>query len=176
MTRRALIAVVVVLRFMLPVCVLKFPFQAGWANLVLDSVDGDILVPSGLSERTYQRVDKSADYVTYVSMVAAGRRWPIRNELIALFGLRSIGQLLYFTTGDRRMLFWFPNFLEPLFLAYATIRSIKGTDAPRFFARHARLIWVLVIAYKLQDEWITHIRKLDRTDLAGRLVVRRPGT
>ena len=31
------------------------------------------------------------------------------------------------------------------------------------------MIWVLVIAYKMQDEYLTHVGNVDRTELIGRL-------
>ena len=164
-----LIAVVVALKYLLPALLVPFPFFAGVANFVLDSVDGDILIPLGLSDPVYQQIDKSADYVTYVCMVVAAWRWPLRRVVIALFAFRSVGQALFFITGDEIVFFLFPNFLEPLFLAYAGILLFKRAEAPAFFARHAVVIWVLVIVYKLQDEYVTHVGNVDRTELIGRL-------
>lgn len=46
------IIIVVALKFLLPVLYLRAPFLAGWANFLLDSIDGDILVPAGLAEPT----------------------------------------------------------------------------------------------------------------------------
>jgi hypothetical protein len=143
----------------------SIPFGAGWANFALDSVDGDLLVPLGLSDHAYQPIDKAADWVSYVFMVVAARRWPIRKAAIALFGLRSVGQALFFATGDERVFFIFPNLLEPLFLGYATIRFFKDDAAPAFYARHRVAIWTVVVLYKLQDEWVTHIGNVDRTEL-----------
>ena len=31
------------------------------------------------------------------------------------------------------------------------------------------MIWVFVVAYKLQDEFITHVANVDRSELIGRL-------
>ena len=148
---------------------MPLPFFAGVANFLLDSVDGDILIPLGLSDPVYQQIDKSADYVTYVCMVIAAWRWPLRRVIIALFAFRTIGQALFFITGDEIVFFLFPNFLEPLFLVYAAILLYKRADAPAFFARHAIVIWLLVIVYKLQDEYVTHVGNIDRTELIGRL-------
>ncbi|MDE2701918.1 MAG: hypothetical protein F4X41_05120 [Chloroflexi bacterium] len=164
-----LIAAVVGLKYLLPLLLIPFPFFAGWGNFVLDSVDGDLLIPLGLSDPVYQLIDKSADYVTYVGMVVAAWRWPVRRAVIAFFVLRTVGQALFFITGNEIVFFLFPNFLEPLFLVYATILLFKRGDAPAFFARHAVLIWVLVIAYKLQDEFITHVANVDRSELISRL-------
>ena len=89
--------------------------------------------------------------------------------MLALFALRTVGQALFFITGDEIVFFLFPNFLEPLFLSYATVLMLRGADAPAFFARHAIVIWVLIVAYKIQDEYLTHVANVDRSELIGRL-------
>ena len=168
----ALIVVVVALKYLLPLLLIPFPFFAGWGNFLLDSADGELLIALGLSDPLYQQIDKSADYVTYVCMVIAAWRWPQRRIIVALFAFRTIGQALFFITGDEIVFFLFPNFLEPLFLVYATILFLKGADAPALFARHAIVIWTLVIAYKVQDEYVTHVGNVDRSELVGGLIGR----
>jgi hypothetical protein len=37
------------------------------------------------------------------------------------------------------------------------------------YVRHRTAIWVFVVAYKLQDEWVTHVGNIDRTDLVTSL-------
>jgi hypothetical protein len=165
-----LIAVVVGLKFAVPVLLIWFPFQAGWANFVLDAIDGDLLLPLGLADATYQRIDKSADWITYVFMVIAARKWPIRRWVIGFFLLRTIGQGLFFLTGDERVFFLFPNFLEPLFLIYATILFFKKEESHDFYVRHRLAIWIFIVVYKLQDEWMLHVGNVDRTDLLKRLL------
>jgi len=162
--------VIIALKYLLPILLIPFPFAAGWANFVLDSVDGDILIPAGVQDRTYQLIDKSADWVTYVFMVIAGRRWPIRRWLAGLFVLRSIGQALFFVTADERVFFLFPNFLEPLFLIYATVLFFKEDEGHDFYVRHRLAIWIFIVLYKLQDEWMLHVGNIDRTDLLRRLL------
>jgi hypothetical protein len=152
-------------KYILPILFIPFPFFAGWANFILDSVDGDILIPAGLSDPVYQRIDKSADWFSYVCAVVAAWKWPIRKIVIALFVFRSIGQGLFFLTENEIMFFLFPNFLEPLFLAYATILLFKRAEAPTFYRRHAIVVWVIVVLYKMQDEYITHVGNVDRTEL-----------
>jgi hypothetical protein len=164
-----LLVLVVALKFLLPILLIPFPFAAGWANFVLDSVDGDILIPLGLPEPTYQLIDKAADWVTYVFMVAAAWRWPIRRWIIGLFIFRSVGQALFFLTGDELVFFLFPNFLEPLFLAYATILVFRRAEAYAFYLRHRVAVWAIVILYKMQDEYFTHVANVDRTELISRL-------
>lgn len=169
----ALIAVVIGMKFLLPVLYLRWPFAAGWGNLVLDSIDGDILVPAGLPEPTYQIVDKVADYWAYVFMLLWGWNQPIRREVALTFSLRTVGQMLFFATRNELALFYFPNLLEPLFLVYATMIRLAGSErAHDIYRRHIVLIWAGIMLYKLQDEWITHVANVDRTTLLKQLLDR----
>lgn len=169
------IGVVIFLKFAIPAAIPFNPFIAGWANFILDSVDGDILMPLGLAYDNYQPIDKIADWATYIGMVVAAwhLRWGIKKWVYGLFVFRSIGQALFLVTADERFLFFFPNFLEPLFLVYATIWFFQKTNEPKtyaFYLKHKFAVWLFVIAYKMQDEYITHIANIDRTDLVKNLV------
>jgi hypothetical protein len=163
---------IILLKYIIPLLIIFNPFVGGWLNFVLDSIDGDLLVPLGLSAYSYQLVDKSADWITYIGMLLAAFKynWLIKRWIGLFFILRTIGQLLFFLTNDERIFFLFPNFLEPLFLVYATITIIKGKKTEKFFIKHKTIIWILVIIYKIQDEWITHIANIDRTDLILRML------
>jgi len=172
----AAIALIIAAKFGLPILIVWFPFAAGWANFVLDGVDGDLLVPLGLPNETYQPVDKITDWVTYVCMVVAAYRrdWPIRRLVLGLFLFRSVGQASFLLSGNELFLAAFPNFLEPLFLVTATIiaweravrhRADPNASAFAILARHKWLIGVLVVVYKLQDEYVTHVGNIDRSDL-----------
>ena len=158
-------------KFLLPVALIWFPFEAGWANFVLDTVDGDILIPAGLGggrkaddNLLYQNLDKAADYVTYIFMVVAAWKWPIRRWIVGLFVLRTIGQALFFATHLEIMFVLFPNFLEPLFLICATILRFNHTDAWGHFFRHKVLYGSIVFVYKMQDELLGHLVNFDRSD------------
>ena len=75
-----IIGVIVVAKFAIPVLIVRFPFAAGWANFVLDTVDGDLLIPLGLEDGPYQLIDKAADWCTYVGMVFVAREWTIKTH------------------------------------------------------------------------------------------------
>jgi hypothetical protein len=75
--RRTLAGAVIALKFVVPSLMPRLPFFSAWGNYVLDSVDGDVLLELGLSDETYQTIDKAADYYTYIVMVIVGRRWRI---------------------------------------------------------------------------------------------------
>lgn len=171
MTNWLIVAPTVAAKFLLPVATIWFPFAAGWTNFVLDSVDGDILVPAGYGDslvaddnELYQLTDKAADYVTYICMVIAAWKWPVRKLIIALFAFRTIGQVLYFATRNELMFVYFPNFLEPFFLVCATVLRFNRTDPWGHISRHKWLYGVLVFVYKMQDEVSTHLINFDRSD------------
>lgn len=162
------IVAIIALKFLVPAGIPLFPFAFGWANFVLDTIDGDLLVPLGLADSTYQPIDKLADWATYVGMALAARHhgWSIRRWVYGLFAFRSVGQLLFLVTGAEWWLFVFANFLEPLFLVYATAAFFLKDEARTadWFQRHRIGIVVFVVLYKLQDEYVTHIGNFDRTD------------
>lgn len=160
------ILIIVFLKFAIPLGIIIMPFGFGWANFVLDSIDGDLLIPLGLTDEAYQPIDKLADLATYIAMAVAAwhLRWKIRKWIYALFGLRFVGQLLFFISGDERVFFFFPNFLEVLFLLYATLVFFKKEEAYDFYKKYRIFIWAFIVVYKLQDEWVTHIGNIDRTD------------
>lgn len=163
---------IIFLKFFIPITIVFTPFFGGWSNFILDSIDGDLLIPLGLTDSIYQAVDKTADWFTYVGMVLATRqfKWKIKRWVYALFILRTLGQIAFFTLKDERVFFLFPNFLEPLFLIYATIVFFKKARAENFYLKHRAVIWIFVILYKLQDEWITHIGNIDRTEWVRRIL------
>lgn len=156
---------IVSLKFLLPVLLIWFPFFAGWANFVLDTIDGDFLIPLGLEDYTYQTIDKLADYVTYIFMLIVGWKWPIHKEIKITFAIRTIGQVLFFVTRDELMFFFFPNLLEPLFLIYATLLMFKKKEAYKIYRKYFKWIWAFILVYKFQDELITHVVNVDRSTL-----------
>lgn len=174
------IGLLVAAKFALPLLIIRFPFAAGWANVVLDSVDGDLLIPLGLLDAAYQPVDKLSDWVTYAAIVVLAYRdaWPIRRLVFGLFLYRSIGQVGFLVTGEELWLAVFPNFLEPLFLVTATILAWERVVRrwpdwrDRGFAvlrRHRWVIGTVIVVYKLQDEYLTHVADIDRSEWFRRL-------
>jgi hypothetical protein len=177
----AWIALVIAAKFAFPLLIVRFPFAAGWANFVLDSVDGDLLIPLGLDKVVYQPVDKLADWATYVAIVVVAYRngWPTKRLMLGLFLFRSVGQVAFLVTENELFLAAFPNFLEPLFLVTASIlaweraiRHLPDWQAQGFAAlhRHRWLIGTLIVIYKLQDEYFTHVANIDRSELVRQLL------
>ncbi|HJT64113.1 MAG TPA: hypothetical protein VJ839_05020 [Candidatus Limnocylindria bacterium] len=177
----AAIVLIVALKFLLPLLIIRFPFAAGWANFALDGIDGDLLIPLGLPNEIYQPVDKITDWVTYVAMVVVAYRsqWPIRRLILGLFVFRSIGQIAFLVSEEELFLALFPNFLEPLFLVAASLLAWQRVMRhqpdwqDRGFAvlfRHRWVIGALIVIYKLQDEYFTHVANVDRSEFLQQLL------
>lgn len=175
------IFVIVVAKFALPVLIVRFPFAAGWANLFLDGIDGDLLIPLGLLDAVYQPVDKLSDWATYVAIVVVAYRnaWPTKRLMLGLFLFRSVGQAGFLLTGNELLLAVFPNFLEPVFLVTVSIlawerviRRLPDWQGRGFgvLHRYRWLIGTLIVIYKLQDEYFTHVANVDRSEFFQRLL------
>lgn len=154
---------VISLKFIVPALMLLFPFQAVWANYFLDVVDGDILLQLGMDDTSYQTIDKFADYISYIFMLILGWRWSIKKTATILFAYRTIGQILFFLTRNEMVFFYFQNFLEPLMMIY-TLLVFKQKSEEKAYAtykKHFILIWIIILAYKIWNEWYLHLANID---------------
>jgi hypothetical protein len=165
--RRALARFVVSLKFAVPSLMLRFPLVGAWGNYVLDSIDGDVLLELGVTEETYQTIDKTADFYSYVIMLIVGHRWRIKRLIVLLFVYRAIGQGLFFMTRNEIVFLVFPNFLEPLVMIYTLLLvRHKGLEPQAYAAyqRHRGLIWMAIIGYKAWNEWSLHVANIDLSE------------
>jgi hypothetical protein len=165
--RRAFAMLVMSFKFIVPSLMLRFPFVGAWGNYVLDSVDGDILLELGVSDETYQTIDKAADYFSYIIMLHVGLTWRIKHLIALLFMYRTIGQALFFKTRNEIVFMYFPNFLEPLVLTYTFLLARnKGSEEQAYAAyrNHLGLIWSFIIAYKVWNEWALHAANIDLSE------------
>ena len=106
----------------------------------------------------YQTFDKWIDQVYMLTFLwVAVRQWdgPGRTIAVLLFAFRAIGFVAFEFTGDRWVLFLFPNVFEFWFVAIAAQRHWWPDyefTAKRIF------IWLLVCtALKLTQEYILHV-------------------
>ncbi len=165
--RIALARAVIALKFVVPSLMPRFPLFGAWGNYVLDVVDGDVLLELGLTDETYQTIDKAADYYSYVIMLVVGLRWRIRRLVALLFIYRTVGQALFFLTRKEIVFLYFPNFLEPLVLIYTVLLSRhngRESQAYASYQRHRGPIWIILVGYKLWNEWYLHLANIDLSE------------
>lgn len=154
---------IILLKVLIPAAMLKFPLFGLWGNYFLDVIDGDILLSLGMTDQTYQLIDKSTDLISYFFMLVLGLRWSIKKIVIALFAYRIIGQVLYFVTGNELIFFYFQNFLEPLMMIYALILFKQKSEEKAYltYKKHFILIWAIILIYKVWNEWYLHFANID---------------
>lgn len=158
-----LIYLIIAAKILVPIGILASPFFLGWANFILDTIDGDILLRIGLLDQNYQLIDKATDYLTYIVMLVYSRKLIIKRELTLAFILRTVGQMLFFITNNELMLFFFPNFVEPIFLVYVTMQKF-AKNPQETYKKHFTKIMLGIFLYKMTDEYITHVANIDRSD------------
>jgi len=102
------------------------PLLAAFLNMVLDASDGPLykyfLKIPPLRAQFY---DKSLDYLYYLGLMALA--WHLNLPglwlLTILLLYRSLGQLIFLVTRDRKWFVYFPNFFEYAVLALLVLRQ-----------------------------------------------------
>ena len=164
--------VAVVLRVTVPLTILRYPVGGFVLSLVLDGLDMPIAYGMDTLLNTseepfvgglyYHAIDKWLD-LYFLSLAAfVSWRWStngFRTVSLCLLILRIIGIALFEITGNRMMLFFFPNVYEFFYIYSAAARKW----VPRIFPNTlAKLVTVVSIAcvLKLIVEYFIHVREL----------------
>ena len=153
-----IIFLIVLLRLIVPISILRWPFWGGVAATAADALDVvimDALRGPGFGT-TYAQLDKVLD-TYYISMIAlVTTKWePLAKwTTISLFFYRFIGVILFESTGTRVFLFFFPNLVEFFFLFWAA----RNVYFPRFRLTPKRLAVVLLLLLipKMAQEYLLH--------------------
>lgn len=159
---------VVLMRFVLPLFIPRFPLPAIIACLVLDAADQTIFQAFTDDPLLgYQTYDKALDvYYLAVAYISAMRNWrePVAFEVARfLYLYRLVGVTLFELVEQRWIVFVFANTFEYFFIAYEAVRTRWNpfTLSARAVVSMAAFIWIFV---KLPQEWWIHIAKLDFTE------------
>ncbi len=160
----AMVVLVVILKFVVPLLMFLNPLLGAWGNYFLDVVDGDVLLQLGLSDFNYQTIDKFADLFSYCIMLVVGLKWSIKRTIVLLFSYRLVGQALFFLSRNEMMFFYFQNLLEPLVMVYALLlfrNKWNDEKAYKSYKKHLILIWIVIVGYKIWNEWYLHFANID---------------
>ncbi len=163
----AVFVVVVLVRFLLPLAIPRYPLPAILGCLVVDAADQSIFQAFGYDPPGYQSYDKAMD-VFYLALayLATLRNWASNDAFRVsrfLYFYRLVGVVAFELTQTRALLLVFPNTFEYFFIAYEGVRSRWST------LRLHMTGWVLVAAgiwifVKLPQEYWIHVAQLDVTD------------
>jgi hypothetical protein len=160
---------VVVVRFLVPLLIPKFPLPAILACFAVDAIDQPIFQTFTTFDLAgYQGYDKALDiFYLSIAMLAALRNWtryPAVMIACGLFYFRLVGVLAFELTDWRPFLLLFPNTFEYFFIFYESVRSrwSPARMSTRFCLGVTALIWVVI---KLPQEYWIHVARLDLTDV-----------
>jgi hypothetical protein len=162
------VVVVVLLRFVVPLFIPKYPLPAILVALVLDAVDQTIF--SWVTDDPlpgYQSYDKALDiYYQAIAYISTMRTWrdPVAFQVSRfLYLFRLVGVTLFELTHARWLLLVFPNTFEYFFIAYEAVRTrwnpLRMSAAA--VVGTAAFIWIFI---KLPQEWWIHVAQLDFTE------------
>ena len=160
--------VVVLLRFVIPLFIPKYPLPAILAALVLDAADQTIF--SWVTDDPlpgYQAYDKALDvYYQAIAYITTMRTWrdPVAFQISRfLYLYRLIGVALFELSHARWVLLVFPNTFEYFFIAYEFVRTRWNPVrmSATALVGTAAFIWIFI---KLPQEWWIHVAQLDFTE------------
>ena len=158
---------VLLIRFFLPLTILRYPLPGVLACLVVDGMDQSIFQWFGYDPEWYQGYDKAMDvFYLGIAYISTMRNWislPAFNVSRFLFFYRQIGVVAFELTQVRALLMIFPNTFEYFFIAYEGIRARWNSARfqMKFWVLTAAFIWIFI---KLPQEYWIHIAQLDFTD------------
>jgi len=168
---------VIFLRVTVPLTILRYPLGGFIISLALDGLHmpmvhltNDLLkIPeeSLVGRQHYHLTDKWLDVYFLALAAIVSRKWGTRGfraTSFSLLFLRTVGVIIFYITGNRVVLFFFPNVYEYFYLYSAAARKW----APRIFP--GTLIKLVVVvstacALKLVGEYFIHVRELGVGDI-----------
>lgn len=152
--------IIAVVRVIGSLFVLRWALVGGIIAILVDFSDlfmKNLLDLGGVSN--YQAFDKWLDQVYQLAFLLVALRWtgPARRIAVALFGYRLIGFAAFEATGDRLVLFFFPNVFEFWFIFVASLAHWR----PQFAYTPPRVASALVVltGAKLFQEYVLHVGK-----------------
>lgn len=160
--------VVILVRFILPLFIPKYPLPAILACLIVDGVDQTVFQQfTTLNLDWYQSYDKALDiFYQVIAYLSTLRNWRSQPAFIIgrfLLYYRLIGVLLFELLDARVLLLVFPNTFEYFFIFYEALRSRWNPLRfdRQYWLKVAAAIWIFI---KLPQEWWIHVAQLDVTD------------
>lgn len=155
------VLVIAVARILGSLPVLRWPLAGGLLAIAVDLSDllmRDLLDLGGVPD--YQALDKWLDQFYIGCFLVVALRWQgvERAVAVALYLYRLAGFAGFELTGDRTLLFLFPNVFEFWFLTVATVHRFRPSFRWSRVTLGAALL-VLTVVKELQ-EWALHVGRV----------------
>jgi hypothetical protein len=148
-------------RLLAPVLILSWPFWGIVATMFVDTVDWKFIqVVTSSDNIAYQAWDKMMDLYSWIFILWILRSWKdvwARKVAIMLFGYRLIGMILFWITGRKSLLFFFPNVFEN-FVILTLLLFWQSNKQKLGLSRSNKIIMLLVlIVPKFIHEYFQHL-------------------
>jgi len=164
-----LIAIIIIgARLLVPLLIPRFPLPAIVACMLIDGIDQTIFQKyTTINLDGYQSYDKALDiYYLTIAYLSTMRNWTNQAAFRIsqfLFYYRMVGNSLFELTGNRTLLFIFPNTFEYFFIFVSAVVLFYDMKklSTKFLIGAAAFIWIFI---KLPQEYWIHIAQLDTTD------------
>lgn len=151
------IAIFAAFRVAVSLPILRWPLAGGLLAIAGDTSDlllREFVDLGGVGD--YQALDKFLDQVYLALFLVVALRWEgvERRIAIALYVYRLAGTVLFWVTGDRALLMFFPNVFETWFMFVALLHHRPRPVTWTGLRLAAALVGVT--ALKLLHEWSIH--------------------
>ena len=166
-----LVKISVFLRLLLGPTIFLFPRLTALVSFILDWIDGELYKRAGYSHHQYGLYDKGLDFYWYcwIILYVVVNHIHYQAVFIALFILRTIGQVLFFFTRKRILFFIFPNIFEIFFLYYLTV-TFFNPNSLYLYPPYILVAFSGIIIFVLIREYLLHIHNINMSNFfAGKM-------
>lgn len=147
-------------RLIIPISILRFPLLGILASIAADASDWIFVgVTSSEMNTIYQNWDKAMDVYSFLFIVWVVYTWQniwARKVALGLFGYRLIGVILFWITGWRSTLFFFPNVFENFVILCLIIFWLSKKKKLNFDPLHKTIMLGVLIIPKMIHEYFQH--------------------
>lgn len=147
-------------RLIIPISILRFPLVGILASIIADALDWIFVgVTSNQMNAIYQNWDKAMDVYSFLFIVWVVYQWQdiwARRIALELFGYRLIGVILFWITGWRATLFFFPNVFENFVIVCLILFWLSKKKKLNFGQLDKAIMLGILIIPKMIHEYFQH--------------------
>jgi len=149
-----------IIRLVIPFAILRLPLFGILASIWVDSSDWDIIgVKSSDMDKIYQNWDKAMDLYAFLFIVWVVCQWKdvwAKRVALGFFGYRLIGDILFWITGWRPILFFFPNVFENFVILCLIIFWLSKKRELNFSPLNKTTMLIVLVIPKMIHEYFQH--------------------
>lgn len=151
---------ITLIRLLVPISILRFPLGGTLASMYADASDWDIIcVNSTQKNLVYQNWDKALDVYALFFVVWIVNKWKdvwARRTALAFFFYRIVGVIMFWVTGWRPWLFFFPNVFENFVILCLIIFWLSKKKQLYLDRIQKTMMLIVLIIPKMIQEYFQH--------------------